>query len=179
MKLAVVFIVVAGLLDTAANYLAAHYLVPIGPFLVPGGTFLFALSFTIYDLLRRYWGLGATVAAIGLGFAVSLGYSAAFGGGVGRIAIAGLVALVCSGSCDLMVQSLAIRWPLWSYIAVDNIASLLVDTCVFAFVAFAPLPLSVKVQIILGQYLVKLAMTGVSIPLVYGARTWTGRYVAA
>jgi len=39
-------ILLADLLDLTANYLAAHVLLPVGPFLIPGGTFVFALGFT-------------------------------------------------------------------------------------------------------------------------------------
>ncbi len=45
-----------------------------------------------------------------------------------------------------------------------------IDSVVFATIAFAALPLDVRIQIIEGQYLVKIAMTVVSIPLVYWAR---------
>jgi uncharacterized PurR-regulated membrane protein YhhQ (DUF165 family) len=84
-------ILLAGLLDFAANWLAAHVLLPIGPFLIPGGTFAFAFSFTIYDYIRRQCGLMPTLSAIGLGFALSVFYSVMWGGGVGNVAVAGIV----------------------------------------------------------------------------------------
>jgi len=77
-------ILLAGLLDLTANYLAAHVLLPVGPFLIPGGTVVFALGFTTYDYIRRQHGARATLAAIGLGCATSALYALAFGGGVGR-----------------------------------------------------------------------------------------------
>ena len=62
-------VLLAGALDFAANWLAAHYLLAIGPFLLPSGTFVFTLSFAVYDYLRRWHGLRPTLAAIALGFA--------------------------------------------------------------------------------------------------------------
>lgn len=166
-------VILAALLDFAANWLAAHVLLPVGPFLIPGGTFVFALAFTTYDYVRRQHGLGPTLSAITLGFAVSVLYSAVWGGGVGRVAIAGLVALACSSTVDLLMQSMTLRWPIWRYVGVSNAVSLLVDTAVFTSIAFAALPLDVKLHIMQGQYLAKIAMTLVSIPLVYVARAWT------
>ncbi len=92
---AVLAVLLAGLLDFLANWLAAHVLLAIGPFLVPGGTFLFALAFTTYDYIRRQHGIGPTLWAVSLGFAASILYATVWGGGVGRIAIAGLLALAC------------------------------------------------------------------------------------
>lgn len=177
-RLMVAAIALATLLDVAANWLAAHVLLSIGPFLIPGGTFVFALGFTTYDYIRRQHGLGPTVAAILLGFAASILYSAVWGGGVGQVAVAGLIALACSSTTDLLAQSVTLRWPIWQYVGVSNAVSLLVDTVVFTTIAFAALPPSVRLHIMAGQYLAKIAMTFVSIPLVYWARSWTARPVA-
>ncbi len=168
-------VVLAGLLDFCANYLAAHLLLPVGPFLIPGGTFLFALGFTVYDFIRRQYGLAPTVAAVALGFVVSMLYAAVWGGGVGRVAVAGLIALVCSSTTDLLMQTVTLRRPIWQYVGASNAVSLLIDTVVFTLIAFAALPLDVRLHIVEGQYLAKLAMTFVSIPLVYGARSWATR----
>ncbi len=166
-------IALAAALDVAANWLAAHLLLPVGPFLIPGGTFLFALGFTTYDYIRRQFGFRPALAAIVLGFAVSVLYSTVFGGGVGRVAVAGLVALACSSTTDLLMQNLTLRRPIWQYIGASNAVSLLIDTVVFVTIAFAALPLDVRLHIVEGQYLAKIVMTVVSVPLVYWARTWT------
>lgn len=168
-------IILAGLLDFCANYLAAYVLLPVGPFLIPGGTFVFALGFTTYDYIRRQHGLAPTVAAIVLGFAASMLYAAVWGGGVGRVAVAGLIALACSSTTDLLMQTATLRRPVWQYVGASNAVSLLVDTVVFTTIAFAALPPDVRLHIVEGQYLAKLAMTVVSIPLVYGARAWAAR----
>ena len=68
-ELIVAAVALAGLLDFSANWLAAHYLLAIGPFLLPSGSFVFTLSFVVYDYLRRWHGLRPTLAAIALGFA--------------------------------------------------------------------------------------------------------------
>lgn len=163
-------VALAGALDFTANWLAAHLLVPVGPFLVPGGTFAFALGFTTYDFIRRQYGLKPTVYAVVLGFTASVLYSTLFGGGVGRIAVAGLIALAASSTIDLLTQTVTIRRPIWQYIIASNAVSLLIDSVVFATIAFAALPADIRLHIIEGQYLVKVAMTIVSIPLVYWAR---------
>ncbi len=163
-------IALAVLLDVSANWLAAHLLLTVGPFLIPGGTFLFALGFTTYDYIRRQYGLWPTLSAVVLGFAASMLYAAVWGGGVGRIAVAGLLALACSSATDLLAQRIALRRPIWQYVLFSNAVSLLVDTVVFASIAFAALPPDARLRIIEGQYLAKIAMTLVSIPLVYGVR---------
>jgi uncharacterized PurR-regulated membrane protein YhhQ (DUF165 family) len=163
-------VLLAGCLDFAANWLAAHYLISVGPWIIPAGTLIFSLTFTLYDTLRRLSGRTATIAAIGLGFAASIAYSLMFGGGTGRVAVAGLIALACSGTIDLLMQSITLRWPIWQYVATSNVISLAIDTLVFVQIAFAVLPPSVRLQILEGQYLAKISVMLVSIPLVYFAR---------
>lgn len=165
------FIILAGALDFTANWLAAHYLIPIGLWIIPAGTFMFALAFTVYDVIRRQGGLGPTVSAVLLGFLASMLYTFAFGGNVGRIAIAGLIALACSSSIDLIMQTFTLRRPIWQYVSISNAVSLAIDTVVFTTIAFAMLPADIQVRIIEGQYLAKITMTVLSIPLVYWART--------
>jgi len=46
---------------------------------------------------------------------------------------------------------------------------------VFATIAFATVPIAGRLHIIEGQYLAKITMTVVLIPLVYKARVWTER----
>jgi uncharacterized PurR-regulated membrane protein YhhQ (DUF165 family) len=157
-------------MDFVANWLAAAVLLHAGPFLIPGGTFMFSLSFGVYDYIRRYYGTKPTVAAIGLGLSVSLLYAATFGGGIGRIAIAGILALCVSSPCDLFMQRLTLRWRVWSYVTASNAISLLFDTLVFTTVAFAALPAPVRATIFEGQYLAKLAMLPLTIALVYLVR---------
>jgi hypothetical protein len=47
-------IALAAALDFTANWLAAHYLLAIGPFVIPSGSLTFALAFTTYDYIRRF-----------------------------------------------------------------------------------------------------------------------------
>jgi uncharacterized PurR-regulated membrane protein YhhQ (DUF165 family) len=178
-ELMIVAVLLAGLLDFCANWLAAHVLLQVGPFLIPGGTFVFALSFTTYDYIRRQHGLAPTVAAIGLGFVASILYGALFGGGIGRIATAGLIALAASSTTDLLTQTATVRWPIWRYVSTSNAVSLLIDTVVFVTLAFATLPLEARLHIIAGQYVAKIVMTFASVPLVYGARSWAARVPVA
>jgi uncharacterized PurR-regulated membrane protein YhhQ (DUF165 family) len=171
-------VALAGALDFTANYLAAHYIIVLGPLMAPSGSLTFAFAFVVYDYLRRWHGLRPTVAAIVLGFAASVAYGAFFGGGIGRIAVAGLVALACSSTTDLLTQTVTLRWPIWRYVSTSNAVSLLVDTVVFTTIAFAALPPEMRLRIMAGQYLAKIAMTVASVPLVYGARAWAARAAA-
>jgi uncharacterized PurR-regulated membrane protein YhhQ (DUF165 family) len=166
-------IVLAALLDFSANWLAAHYIIPVGPWLIPSGTFLFALAFTTYDVIRRQGGFSLTVTAVILGFAVSVLYAFVFGSNIGRIAVAGIVALACSSTADLAMQTITLRRPIWQYVGISNAVSLAIDTIVFTTIAFAALPADVQVRIVEGQYLAKIVMTAASIPLVYWVRSLT------
>lgn len=171
-------IMLAGVLDVSANWLAAHYMIPLGfGLLAPSGTFAFAFAFCVYDYLRRWHGLGPTLAAITLGFTGSVVYSALFGGGVGRIALAGLIALAASSMVDLVAQTATLRWPVWRYVLTSNAVSLAVDTVVFTIVAFAALPADVRLHIMAGQYVAKIGMTLIAIPFVYWSRAWFSRSV--
>ena len=161
-------VALAGLCDFWANWLTAHWLIPVGGLVIPSGTLAFTASFVCADTLRRFWGRRATLAAFGLGFLASMAYAALFGGAIGRIAMAGLVALLCSSTTDYFVQGRTIRLPIWQYVGVSNTVSLAIDTLVFGLIAFAGNP--ALGAILLGQYLAKLAMTAISIPAVYGAR---------
>ena len=96
------------------------------------------------------------------------GYAALFGGGIGRIAIAGLVALAFSSTGDLVAQTYTLRWPIWRYVGASNGVSLAVDTLAFTMLAFPGNP--ALGGIIVGQYIAKMMMTLVSVPLVYWAR---------
>ena len=161
-------ILAAAMLDFAANWLAAHALLPVGPLLIPAGTFAFAASFVLYDLLRRRGGVLPTGAAMALGLAASLAYALAFGGGMGRIALAGLVALACSSTADLATQTVTLRWPLLRYVAASNAVSLALDSLVFATLAFPGNPH--LGAIVAGQYAGKLAMTAVALPVLAATR---------
>jgi uncharacterized PurR-regulated membrane protein YhhQ (DUF165 family) len=163
-----VVILAAGALDFLANWLAAHALIPVGPLLVPAGTLSFAAAFVLYDLLRRRGGVLPTGAAMVLGLGASLAYATIFGGGVGRIALAGLVALACSSSADLATQTVTLRWPLLRYVAVSNAVSLALDSLVFAALAFPGNPH--LGAIIAGQYVGKLAMTALALPVLAASR---------
>lgn len=163
-------ILAAGVLDFLANWAAAHWLVHVWFLVFPAGTLVFPLTFTIYDALRRFFGRAATVPAIGLGFAASLVYATVFGGAITRIAVAGLIAQCFSGPTDYLMQGWTLRLPLTRYIVSCNAVSLAVDTAIFTAVAFAPLPLTTRLQIAASQYAVKLLVSVASAPVVAWAR---------
>jgi uncharacterized PurR-regulated membrane protein YhhQ (DUF165 family) len=163
-------VLTAAVLDVLANWLAAHYLISVGWLIFPAGTLAFALSFTLYDALRRFGGLGPTLTAVSLGFACSVAAGLWVGGGITRIAVAGVIALACSSLTDLAAQSVTLRLPIWRYVLTSNALSLFVDSLVFVGIAFAALPTDVRLRLVVGQYAAKIAMSVLSIPLVYLAR---------
>lgn len=166
------FIAVAGSLTFLSNYLA-QTLVPVGPFLIALGTFTFAISFTLFDYIRRSYGLAATLTAIFASVVASLVYSLSFGGGMGQIAIASLIALACSGTVDTTLQTYWLNAPLWKLVLFTNVFSLAVDTLVFCPIAFwQVLPAGDMVMLMTGEYLAKMVMSIVAIPMIYGVRRY-------
>lgn len=160
-------IAATAVLDFAANLLATTFF-RVGPFTAAVGTLTFALSYTLYDYIRRYHGRGATLAAVAAGALGTLAYSFAFGGGLGRIVLASVAALAVASLVDIRVQTLLLRAALWRMVTVSNGASLAVDTVVFTLVAFLGVEGIGIGSLIAGDYLTKVVMTLVSIPLIYG-----------
>jgi len=157
----------SALLDFTANLLATTFF-HVGSFTAAVGTLTFALSYTLYDYIRRYHGRDATLWAVAAGAIGTLAYSFAFGGGLGRIVLASLLALGVASAIDIRVQTLLLRGPLWRMVVASNGASLLVDTVVFTLVAFLGVAGIGIPSLIAGDYLTKIAMTLVSLPLIYG-----------
>jgi uncharacterized PurR-regulated membrane protein YhhQ (DUF165 family) len=160
-------IAATAVLDFTANLLATTFF-RVGPFTAAVGTLTFALSYTLYDYIRRYHGRNATLAAVAAGALGTLAYSFAFGGGLGRIVLASLAALAAASLVDIRVQTLLLRAPLWRMVTVSNGVSLAVDTVVFTLVAFLGVEGIGIASLIAGDYLTKAVMTLVSIPLIYG-----------
>jgi hypothetical protein len=172
--------------DLTAN-IAANKPVSIAGITAPGGVFIYALTFTLIDLVNERLGKqGARqvvfaafaancVLAAYLQFIVALPSPAfytgqdAFASVLGstpRIVAASLVAFVVSTLLDVEIFAFwreRVRGPAWIRVIVSNAVSTAVDSAVFVVVAFAGvLPLT---GLIAGQYLIKMAMTVVSLPL--------------
>jgi uncharacterized PurR-regulated membrane protein YhhQ (DUF165 family) len=159
-------IVLATILAFVANYYAATF-VHVGSLSFAIGTLTFALSYTLADYIRRYHGRTATIIAVGAGALGTLAYTAAFDGGLGRIVLASLTSLVVASSVDIRIQSLLLNGPIWRLVLVSNGLSLLVDTVVFTLLAFYGVEGIGIAGLIGGDYLVKVIMSVVSIPMIY------------
>jgi len=163
--------------------------VQLGGIVVPAAIFIYALTFTLIDLINESLGkagarkviLAAFIANLLLAayaqFAVSLPpapfYSGqeAFAGVLGstpRIVLASLTAYLVSALIDAELFALwriHVRGPKWARVLVSNTISTWVDSLIFITLAFyGAMP---TWPLIKGQYVVKMAITFVSLPLIY------------
>jgi uncharacterized integral membrane protein (TIGR00697 family) len=170
--------------------------VEIGPLVVPAGVFIYALTFTLLDLINEGLGKAGARRVIGAAFAANLllaGYARltvalpapaffdgqdAFArvlGATPRIVLASLIAYLASALTDAEVFAwwrARVSGFRWLRVLVSNALSTGVDSCVFITLAFAGiLPLG---PLIAGQYAVKMAVTLASLPLIYLVRAMPG-----
>ncbi len=163
--------------------------VRLGDMVVPSAVFIYTLTFTLVDLIHEVYGkngtrmvvYGAFLANILLAlysylvvhlpapgfFAETKAYATVFGS-TPRIVFASLAAYLVSSLVDVEVYHLwrkrVERWK-WSRVFVSNMVSTMVDSVVFIFLAFyGTFPIGPLIE---GQYLIKMAITIVSLPLIY------------
>jgi queuosine precursor transporter len=163
--------------------------VQVGSVVVPSAVFIYALTFTLIDLVHEVYGRGGSRMVVYGAFAANIllaayaylvihlpapgfftetkAYETVFGS-TPRIVFASLVAYLLSSLVDVEVYHLwrsSIRRWKWSRVLVSNAVSTLVDSVVFITLAFyGTLPV---VPLITGQYLIKMAITALSLPLIY------------
>ena len=156
---------------------------------MPAAIFLYAVTFTILDVLHRELGYKGLRAVIWAGFAANalLAFYAWFAvslpaasfytnskafsdvlGSAPRIVVASLLAYLVSSFTDREIYHLVVtRWGAkpWLRVITSNAVSTLIDSLLFITIAFAGVfPILV---LILGQYIVKMAVAVLSLPLVY------------
>ncbi len=163
----VVGIAAAALLAFVANYYAATF-VDVGSLTFAVGTLTFALGYTLDDYIRRYHGRVATIIAVAAGALGTLIFTLTFDGGLGRIVLASLASLVVASSVDIRLQTFLLGGPIWRLVLVTNSVSLAIDTVVFTLLAFYGVDGIAIPNLIAGDYLVKMIMSLVSVPLIYG-----------
>ncbi len=163
----VVGIAAAALLAFVANYYAAKF-VEVGSLTFAVGTLTFALGYTLDDYIRRYHGRVATIVAVAAGALGTLIYTLTFDGGLGRIVLASLASLVVASSVDIRLQTFLLGGPIWRLVLVSNAVSLAIDTVVFTLLAFYGVEGIAIPNLIAGDYLVKMIMSLISVPLIYG-----------
>jgi uncharacterized integral membrane protein (TIGR00697 family) len=163
--------------------------VQLGGMVVPAAIFIYTLTFTLIDLINESLGkqgarkviLAAFIANLLLAAYVQLAvvlppasfYSGqeAFAGTLGstpRIVLASLTAYLISSIIDAEIFAFwrsRIRGPKWIRVLVSNAISTGVDSVVFITIAFYDImPIWVLIK---GQYVVKMAITIISLPLIY------------
>jgi len=166
--------------------------VAIGGIVVPAAVFLYALTFTLIDLINERLGKTGARQVVATAFAANLllaGYvqfaiwlpaapfyrdAGAFAGVLGstpRIVFASLVAYLVSSLVDTEIFAwwrAHVGGPKWARVLTSNAVSTLVDSILFISIAFAGvLPVWTLIR---GQYLVKMGVTVVSLPLIYATR---------
>ncbi len=155
----------------------------------PGGIFIYALTFTLVDLINDrlgkrgarhvvYAAFGANIVwALYAKFIIALpsppffSHQEAFEivlGSTPRIVAASLAAYLVSSMIDIEIfgwWKSNVRGQKWGRVLVSNAVSTLVDSVVFVTLAFAgTMPV---VSLIVGQYVMKMGITCLSIPLIY------------
>ena len=166
--------------------------VAIGGIVVPAAVFLYALTFTLIDLINERLGKTGARQVVATAFAANLllaGYvqfaiwlpaapfyrdAGAFAGVLGstpRIVFASLVAYLVSSLVDTEIFAwwrAHVGGPKWIRVLTSNTVSTLVDSILFISIAFAGvLPVWTLIR---GQYLVKMGVAVVSLPLIYATR---------
>ena len=166
--------------------------VAVGGVVVPAGVFIYALTFTLIDLINEQLGKARARQVIYGAFAANLllaAYSAftiwlppaafyphqaAYAtvlGSTPRIVAASLLAYLVSSLLDTEIFAwwrARVKRHRWGRVLVSNAVSTFVDSVVFITGAFAGvLPLWPLIQ---GQYLWKMIVTVVSLPLIYLTR---------
>ncbi|KPJ61359.1 MAG: hypothetical protein AMJ46_01230 [Latescibacteria bacterium DG_63] len=167
--------------------------VSLGPIVVPSAVFIYTLTFTLIDLINERLGkrrarqviystLAANVLlALYCKFAISLPAASFYSGqeafasvlgSTPRIVAASLVAYLVSSLLDTHIFAWwkqRVGKARWLRVLVSNSVSTGVDSVVFITLAFyGTMPL---LALMTGQYLVKMAVTVVSLPLIYLVRS--------
>ena len=181
--------------ELVANVTAVKPLV-VGPVVVPAGVFIYALTFTLLDLINEQLGKTRARQVIATAFCANLllavyaqltvwwpappffdGQTAVARvlGATPRIVVASLLAYLGSSLVD---AELFAWWGArvggyrWLRVLVSNAVSTGIDSALFVTLAFlGTLPI---VPLILGQYVIKMAVTVASLPLIYLVRGGAG-----
>jgi len=181
--------------ELIANVTAAKPIV-LGPLVVPAGVFIYALTFTLLDLVNERLGKVGARQVIATAFAANL-LLAAYAqltvwwpapsffdgqpaverilGATPRIVGASLLAYLAAALVD---AELFAWWRArvggyrWLRVLVSNAVSTGVDSALFVTLAF--LGILPVLPLIAGQYVVKMAVTVLSLPLIYLIRRGPG-----
>lgn len=158
----------------------------------PGGVFIYALTFTLIDLINERLGKAGAQRVVAGAFAANLLFAlyctlvlalpappffkqrdafTAVLGATPRIVIASLTAYLISSLIDVEIFDVwkrRVGGHKWVRVVASNTVSTAIDSVLFVTISFAgSLPI---LPLILGQYLIKMAVTIVSVPLIYATK---------
>ena len=167
--------------------------VQLGGIVVPAAIFIYAITFTLIDLINESFGKRGARKVILAAFLANLLLAAythlavalpaapfytgqvAFAGVLGstpRIVFASLAAYLISSFIDAELFALwkaRVHGPRWLRVLVSNFVSTGIDSVAFISLAFyGVMPTG---GLIRGQYVVKMAITLISLPLIYLVRS--------
>lgn len=168
-------------------------LLQVGDFILPGATFLFALTFTLRDAVHVVGGFKFAKDLIWVGFganALLVGYTAfvlampspAFFdpsayetvfGTTWRVVFASFVAYLVSTALDTLVFE-KYKNSISKRILVSNLLSTSIDSLLFVSIAFAGTGVSI-VETVLTVFVAKFFISLLAIPLVEKAKLWKER----
>jgi len=161
----IIFLALFGLTIPAANWMIGHVgttCVPQGPCVLPvapgleapSGVLMIGFALVLRDLAQRRLGVGASVAAILAGAAISALLAPP------SLVVASAVAFLLSEFADLAVYTPLARRRLVAAVVASSLIGLVVDSVVFLFLAFGSL------EFLAGQVVGKAWMVLLSIPVV-------------
>jgi len=167
--------------------------VQLGGIVVPAAIFIYTVTFTLIDLINESFGRQGARRVILTAFIANLLLAAyaqlavilpaatfytgqtAFAGVLGstpRIVFASLVAYLISSMADAEIFAFwktHVHGPKWLRVLISNSISTGIDSLIFITLAFyGIMPLWGLIE---GQYIVKMAITLLSLPLIYLARS--------
>jgi hypothetical protein len=172
--------------------IAANKPVSVAGLVAPGGVFIYALTFTLIDLIHERLGKQGARQVVYAAFAANIllalymqliiflpapsfytegEHFAGVLGSTPRIVVASLIAYLVSSLIDVELFALwrkKMGGPAWMRVLVSNALSTAVDSVVFVVIAFAGV--FSLIPLIEGQYIIKMATTVVSLPLIYITR---------
>lgn len=160
---------------------------------VPAAVFIYALTFTLRDVAHKQLGKETTVhliisagivnvlMALYFMFTVALKPAGFWGnqeayamilGVAPRVVTASILAEMASELIDTEIYQ---KWverfpnaPQWSRVLVSNGISLPIDSVIFVGIAFfGTMPINALISVMIGQIIVKAAITIISLPMIY------------
>jgi len=142
-----------------ADVLAANWIIPIGFGLaVPAGVFAIAPIFTLRDSLHRKYGAKKVTYLIFIASAISYILSIIFGNEMlGKVTIASVIAFLVSENVDTLIYHIFRKESWMRRVIASNSVSAFLDSFIFIGLAFGLIW-----GLILGQYIVKMLIAGIT-----------------